>query len=171
MFESEIITIFMHQFLPTNVSERSSSSRLWLYQAAVQAQPDTALHLALGALSLARVGHINNDKQLAWQGQTVYCRALPALQKALYDERYMWDESTLAAGRTLEKYEVSDLRILNCVGDALTSPRSFGKAVRNPWQDGQVISRAWLVLSSYEGLNATRHHLSVIFLETSDVLR
>ncbi|KAI9723807.1 MAG: hypothetical protein M1828_004057 [Chrysothrix sp. TS-e1954] len=105
LFEKDIIKLFMHSFLPTNVSERSSSSRQWLYQASTQAQPDTALHLALGALSLSRVGHINKNQELIWQGQTVYCRALPALQKALFDERYMWHESTLAAGRTLEKYE------------------------------------------------------------------
>ena len=109
IFEDEIIRTFMQYFLPSNVSERSSSSQQWLYQAVAQAQKDTALHLALGALSLARVGHIQKDKQLITQGQTVYCRALPALQRALYDQRFMWDETILAAGRTLEKYEVSQL--------------------------------------------------------------
>ena len=87
-----------------------------MYQASTQTKPGTALHLALGALSLTRVGRIRNERPLVVQGQTVYCRALTALQHALYDERLMWQDSTLAAGRTLEKYEVSSGEACDCLG-------------------------------------------------------
>lgn len=55
---------------------------------------------------MARLGWIHQDNTLVLNGKVMYGQALHEVQKALYDERTMWKDETLATGNILGIYEV-----------------------------------------------------------------
>ena len=55
---------------------------------------------------MARIGWIHRDDTLILGGRVLYSQALQAIQRALYDERTMWQDETLATGNVLAWYEV-----------------------------------------------------------------
>lgn len=57
---------------------------------------------------MARIGWIHRDDALVLNGRKLYSQALQAIQGALYDERTMWQDETLATGSVLALYEVEN---------------------------------------------------------------
>ena len=90
---------------------------LWLQQALDLPDPSPVLRSSLKALALARLGWIHRDNTLALNGRVLYVQALQEIQKALYDERTMWQDETLGTGAILALYEVGtplrDLRLIS----------------------------------------------------------
>lgn len=80
----------------------------WLQQALSLSDPSLALRLSLKALAMARLGWIHRDNTLVLSGRVLYGQALQEIQKALYDERAMWKDETLATGNILALYEVTN---------------------------------------------------------------
>ena len=85
--------------------------------------PTVALDLSIKALAFTRLGWLKQDSALATRGNMLYGHALRELQKALWDERLMWLDETLAAAFGLSVYEVSKFESLNV--DSMLNHRSF----------------------------------------------
>lgn len=117
--DAQTLAGFLHIYLPTpslSPSSSSSSSFLsaesgnphWLSLSPSLSDPGTAFPLALRALSLNRLGAAAGDVRVLHQSRLTYAHALREVQRALYDERQMCKDVTLAAVRACMIYEVSD---------------------------------------------------------------
>ena len=77
-----------------------------------------ALRLSMAAVSLLVVGSSTSNPTLSVEGSRKYGQALCELQKALWDERLMYKDETLAACNALLLYEVyPNLPVLSLIAD------------------------------------------------------
>jgi len=114
--DAQTFAAFLHIYLPTPSLSSSSSSSLsdasgnphWLSLCPGLSDPGTAFALALRALSLNRLGAAAGDERVLHESRRTYANALREVQRALYDERQMCKDVTLAAVRACMIYEVSD---------------------------------------------------------------
>lgn len=110
-FDNQIISLFWERYIPsTDESVSDGSPCGWLQQViSSPSPPDTdALQLSLKALTITRLGRMNQDDRLALQGQSCYVRALHQLQKALRSDHAVGQDETFAAGYVLALHEVSE---------------------------------------------------------------
>ncbi len=103
--ETQLISTFWDHYIPRQ-SVQDGCHCKWLQRALDLPNPSPALRLSLKALAMARLGWIHGDKSLVLDGRVFYSQALQATQRALYDERMMWQDETLATGSVLAFYEV-----------------------------------------------------------------
>ena len=103
--EAQLVSTFWEHYIPQK-SVQTRCECPWLQQALDLPTPAPALRLALKAVAMARLGWTHRDNTLTLNGRIVYGRALHEMQKALYDERTMWQDQTLATGNILALYEV-----------------------------------------------------------------
>ena len=109
VFDKQFISLFWERYIPSSEESVSDGSPCGWLQHIVSStiSPDTdALQLSLKALTVTRVGRMNQDDRLALQGQSCYVRALQQLQKALRSENAVKRDETLAAGYILALHEV-----------------------------------------------------------------
>ena len=104
--EAQLISIFWDYYSPQQNGR--TGSQCWLQQALDLSNRSPALRLSLKALAIARIGWIHRDDPLVLNGRKLYSQALQAIQGALYDERTMWQDETLATGNVLALYEVEN---------------------------------------------------------------
>ncbi len=109
-FDSQIIALFFHRYLPADKRIQDGYGRAWLQKAIGLQNPGEALHLSLKAISMTSLGRLFRDERLTFQGQKYYGRALQQLRKALQSEIVVWQDETLAAGFILALYEVRQSR-------------------------------------------------------------
>ena len=110
-FDKQIVSLFWERYIPSTDESLSDGSPCpWLQQIiSSPSPPDTeALQLSLKALTVTRLGRMNQDDRLALQGQSCYVRALQQLQKALRSDHTVGRDETFAAGYLLALYEVTD---------------------------------------------------------------
>ena len=105
--EAQLISIFWDYYSPQQNVQTGSQCK-WLQQALDLSNPSPALRLSLKALAMARIGWIHRGDALILNGRKLYSQALQAIQGALYDERTMWQDETLATGNVLALYEVEN---------------------------------------------------------------
>ena len=103
--EAQLISTFWDHYIPQQ-SVQNGHQCEWLQQTLDLPNPSSALRLSLKALAMARIGWIHRDDTLSLNGRVLYSQALQAIQRALYDERTMWQDETLATGNVLAWYEV-----------------------------------------------------------------
>ena len=65
-----------------------------------------ALEASIMAVSIAKLGRLNDDSVLIRESLKFYVQGLWELQKALWDSKLMYQNETLAACMTLITYEV-----------------------------------------------------------------
>lgn len=106
-YEAQLISTFWEHWVPQQ-SVQTGCQCPWLQQALNLPDPSPALRLSLKAVAMARLGWIHQDDRLVLSGRVSYGQALQEVQKALYDERTMWKDETLATGNVLAVYEVSN---------------------------------------------------------------
>lgn len=104
-FESQLLSTFWEHHIPQQ-SVQAGCQCLWLQEALGLPDPSPALRLALKAVAMTRLGWLYRDNTLVLHGRVLYGQALQDTQKALYDERSMWRDETLATGNILALYEV-----------------------------------------------------------------
>ena len=104
-YEAQLISTFWEHWIPQH-SVQTGCQCIWLQKALDLPDPSPALRLSLKALALTRLGWIHRDNTLTLNGRVLYGQALQETQKALYDERTMWQDETLATGNVLALYEV-----------------------------------------------------------------
>ncbi|KAI9882430.1 MAG: hypothetical protein M1823_005823 [Watsoniomyces obsoletus] len=113
---AQLFSVFLNDHLPVaekhHASQREPMS--WVQIILDFADPGKALSSALSALSMARLGRVNQDRTVSMQGQRLYAQALSELQKALWDQSQMFRDETLAACKALETYE-----LLECSDDRI----------------------------------------------------
>ena len=103
--EAQLISTFWEHYMPQQ-SLQTACQCAWLQKALGLPDPSPALRLSLKAVAAARLGWIHRDDTLVLHGRMLYVQALQEIQKALYDERTMWQDETLATGNILALYEV-----------------------------------------------------------------
>lgn len=106
-FDSQIIALFFHRYLPTNEAVQDGYEGGWLRQTICLQNPGEALHLSLKAISMTTLGRLYKDDRLAFQGGTCYGSALHQLRTALQSELTVWRDETLTTSFILALYEVS----------------------------------------------------------------
>lgn len=111
--EGQLIATFWDHFIPQQSVQTGCQCR-WLQQALELSSPSPVLRLSLEALAMARIGWIHRDDTLVLNGRVLYSQALQAIQRALYDERTMWQDEILATGNILALYEVKSLTLTTC---------------------------------------------------------
>lgn len=106
-YDSQIIALFFHRYLPTNEVIQDGYEGSWLRQTICLQNPGEALHLSLKAISMTTLGRLYKDDRLAFQAGTCYGGALRHLRRALQSEMTVWRNETLTASFILALYEVS----------------------------------------------------------------
>ncbi|KAI9819123.1 MAG: hypothetical protein M1827_007279 [Pycnora praestabilis] len=104
-FRTQFFGAFMEGYLPEGI--RGNRNPLsWVEIIPDILNPGEALSDALSALSVARIGRLEDDSNLARAAMSLYGKALWELQRALWDETLMYRDETLAASMVLGMYEV-----------------------------------------------------------------
>lgn len=101
--DKQLIALFHQKYYPLDFSD---SPCKWFGFAISFIDPGEALELAVKAIAMTRVAYLYGDTVLAMRGRTCYGHALRKCQNALWDERLMWSEQTLALLYALSLYEV-----------------------------------------------------------------
>ncbi len=110
VLRAQLFSVFLDGHLPAAEKHASRRQPLSWVQIIVNFDdPGPALSSAMSALSMARLGRVNDDRKVSMQGQRLYAQALSELQKALWDKSLMFRDETLAACKALETYEVGFL--------------------------------------------------------------
>lgn len=109
LYDAQLISQFWESFAPVGHAAQSPSVCEWLERSIEAPNQTVALQLSIKALAVTRVGWKSNDTALTTRGHAIYGNALKELQKALWDEKTMWLDETLAAAYALSVYEVSQL--------------------------------------------------------------
>ena len=112
VFEAQLISAFWEYYIPSSSSTQAGSPCDWLQQSICLPNPPTALRLALKAVAMTRLGWFHKDDAFVRGGRVIYGNALRELQKALYDERLMWRDETMATCNVLALYEVKNLLLI-----------------------------------------------------------
>ena len=106
--DTNFLGLFFNDFVPSNPRARSNGYP-WLQSImklnAIGAKP--VLKLSLRALCMTRVARLRGDEVLVKEGHVTYGNALKAIQYALWSERDMLTDDTMAAACCLEMFEVS----------------------------------------------------------------
>ena len=111
MSEAQLISAFWEYYTPSRSMAQAGSPCAWLQQSICVPNPPPALRLSLKALAMTRIGWVRKDDAFFHEGKIIYGYALRELQKALYDQRLMWQDETMATCNVLTLYEVSNLPI------------------------------------------------------------
>ena len=96
----------LETYFPTDGVVISDVKSNWMWQVTDLPSRGTVLASSFAALSLARLGAVNGDRNLVMQGRKQYALALTSLQTALQEPDLAFQDRTLAAIRTLSIYEV-----------------------------------------------------------------
>lgn len=96
----------LETYLPRRGTVAQEVKGTWMYSILEIPDLGRTLSLAFAALSLARVGLVNNDQEIVSQSRNQYSSALVSLQDALNRPELAFQDRTLAAMRTLSIYEV-----------------------------------------------------------------
>ena len=118
VFEAQLISAFWEYYVPSESSAQASSACAWLQESICLSNPPPALRLSLIALAMTRLGRLHEDNVIVREGMVVYGSALTEFQKALYEQRSVCQDETLATCNVLALYEVGKsftrvLRIFN----------------------------------------------------------
>ena len=143
--------------------------RLWLQQAILVQNPTVALDLSIKALAFTRLGWLKHDNALTTRGTMLYGHALRELQKALWDERMMWLDETLAAAYSLSVYEVSNVKTIYVHNPLIHD--SFLRLRLALSKVGIRIFPVWGISSGYAGLVGIKHRLDGQYWNHIDMLR
>jgi hypothetical protein len=110
-YRQQLFDSFMRSWLP--LDELGPSEDLFISQIAQVPNQTPALMAATLAISLSRIGKVNNDEYLGKEALRHYTEGLRELQKALYDPVEMESDETLAACLLLSMFE-----LFECPGDS-----------------------------------------------------
>ena len=99
---------FLGRYLPT-AGNCPQVPLTWLQIVFNVPTESPALNQALAAVSLSVVGRATNNPTLVFESSRKYGQALWELQRALWNERLIYRDETLAACMALVLYEVSPL--------------------------------------------------------------
>ena len=72
-------------------------------------EPQPTLNAAFSALAMARLGKVTMDLSLTQASFRFYTTAIMELQKAVWDEKRMLNDETIASIMLMGLYEASDL--------------------------------------------------------------
>lgn len=102
--EDRAIAWFWDEYAPPLPIEQAKSGYAsWLYYTMSKSVPSPVLRRALVALSLTRLGRVNDDDRIVAEGRVVYAYAVASLRKALNDK---WmDDDVLVTVRAMVLYE------------------------------------------------------------------
>lgn len=106
VFESQFFSLFRSQWLPVG-SAGVGPSYSWIEVLPDLRHGDPALQAATTALSTARLGQVHSDMVLKKESLKLYGLGLRRLQDALWDEKRMHNDETLATALILALYEVA----------------------------------------------------------------
>jgi hypothetical protein len=116
---------FMNEYIPTKSEGKAATSEppvTWL-QALPQLQANyPSLNTAIAALSMVRLGRMDNDEKLKQGGISVYSKALEGMQEMLSGNDLLYKEQTLASCLTMSIFEVRTANLL-IVDSSLTTYR------------------------------------------------
>lgn len=134
VYRSQILSEFL-----CNYPAESSDARAGNWLKILPSHPTftTALEATILAVCTAKLGRMHNDPSLVHESLKFYVQGLWELQKALWDERQMYRDETVAASMCLVVYEVlecPDQNVLGLVGHLkgcarlfeLKGPKAFG---------------------------------------------
>jgi hypothetical protein len=96
----------LESYLPTSKPVILAVKSSWMWSVMSVSDLGRPLTCSFAALCLARSGLVLKDKDLIAQGRSQYGQALTSLQRALNDPEIAFQDTTLAAMRTLTIYEV-----------------------------------------------------------------
>ena len=109
IYDVQLVAQFWQSWRPIASGSPGEWNGTWL-QHAISAQKSTkALDLSIKALAFTRLGWLRHDTALTTRGAALYGHALRELQRALWDDRTMWLDVTLAAAFALSVYEVCNI--------------------------------------------------------------
>ena len=111
MSEAQLISAFWECYTPSRSVAQAGSPCVWLQHSISVPNPPPALRLSLRALAMTRLGWLQKDDAVIHEGKVIYGYALRELQKALYDQRSVWQDETMATCNVLALYEVSTFSI------------------------------------------------------------
>jgi hypothetical protein len=110
-YRQQLFDSFMRSWLP--LDELGPTEDLFISQIAQLPNQTPALMTATLAISLCRIGRVNNDEYVGKEALRHYTEGLKELQKALYDPAQMHSDETLAACLLLSMFE-----LFECPGDS-----------------------------------------------------
>lgn len=111
VFQHLFAADFLQIYLPSSV-HCSQMPLTWLQLVFNVPKDGLVLDQAMAAVTLSVVGRASNNPVLAVESSRKYGQALWELQRALWDERVMYKDETLAACMALVFYEVCSLNPL-----------------------------------------------------------
>ncbi|KAF8861152.1 hypothetical protein BDZ45DRAFT_288467 [Acephala macrosclerotiorum] len=110
IYREQIISEFLYSFSP------NSSAASWLSLLPSHPHFTSALEASSLAVCTAHLGHLHSSPTLIHESLKFYIQALWELQKALWNEKQMYRDETLAACMLLIMYEVTE-----CPGRTITA--------------------------------------------------
>ena len=124
-----LVSLFLDMYLPAGFHLPSPSPITRPNEALSLNNPGQVLSLSIQALSTTQLGRISGDEVLTKQGNMLYVHALRELRIELWDRQLMCRDETLAAARTLDIYEVSEMN---------TSKLLYGTKISQRCQDLRI---------------------------------
>lgn len=108
--DTNFIGLFFKDFMPKNPLMRGEPRGGYNWLTSIMRLhalgTDPPLKLSLRALCMTRMARLRADEELVRQGHLTYGHALKAVQYALWSEKHMWTNQTIAAAACLEMFEV-----------------------------------------------------------------
>ncbi|KAL9608092.1 MAG: hypothetical protein Q9167_007054 [Letrouitia subvulpina] len=104
-YRQQLFSLFLDCYFPRDVLEQQKP---WFAQLFELSSPTKAVEFSTMAVCSAKLGRLNDDRILSQESLSLYAQGLKELQKALWNNKLMHSDETLAACMALAMYELME---------------------------------------------------------------
>ncbi|KAL9044489.1 MAG: hypothetical protein Q9214_002374 [Letrouitia sp. 1 TL-2023] len=101
----QLFSLFLDCYFPRDILEEQKP---WFAQLSELSSPTKAVEFSTMAVCSAKLGRLNDDKNLTQESLSLYAQGLKELQKELWNRKLMHSDETLAACMALGMYELME---------------------------------------------------------------